>query len=118
MVLVNVAVSMPMVENKAMSVFETGGGVAGGDGGTEKTFAFPLVVFTGAEEGCWAGSGSGFLEVSGSCPGRFCYGNSGVRVARMHNAEVVVASRRAETLVMFGSSGVTSGELKDTGKLL
>jgi hypothetical protein len=111
---------MPMVENEAMGVFGAGGGIAGGGEGTEKTFAFPLVVFTEAGEGCWAESGSesGFLEVSESCPGRFCCGNSGVRVARVHDAEVVAVLRRAESSVMSGSLGVTSGELKDTGKLL
>ena len=119
MVLMDMAVPVPVVEDKAIGGFNMGGGVAGGGGGTEgETFVFSLVDFTGAGGGCWTGAGSCLCGVSGRFPGRHCLGSSGVRVARVHDAEVVVVSRRAETLVMSGSSGLGSEESKDTGKLL
>ena len=53
MVLVDVAVPVPVVDNEAMGVFGAGGGVAGGGRGTkEEAFVFPLVGFTGAGGGC------------------------------------------------------------------
>lgn len=119
MVLMDMAVPMPVVEDKAMGGFNVGGRVTGGGEGTEeKTFVFSLVDFTGAGEGCWTGAGSYLCGVSGRFPGRHCLDSSGVRVARVRNVEVVVASRRAETLVMSGSLGLGSEESKDTGKLL
>ena len=116
MVLVDVAVPVPVVDDEAMGEFNMGGGVAGGGGGTkEGAFVFPLVGFTGAGGGCWAGTGSGFRGVSGRSPGKRCFGCSGVRVVRVHVAEVVVVSRRADTSVMSGSSGTGSGGSKVTG---
>ena len=116
MVLVDVTVPMPVVDDEAMGAFNTGGGVAGGGGGTEEgAFAFPLMGFTGAGGGCWAGTGSGFCGVSGRSPRRHCFGCSGVRVARVRVAEVVAASRRADTSVTSGSSGTGSGGSKVTG---
>ena len=53
MVLVDVAVPVPVVDDEAMEAFNTGGGVAGGSGGTEEeALVFPLVGFTGAGGGC------------------------------------------------------------------
>jgi hypothetical protein len=119
MVLVDVAVPMPVVDDEVMGVFNTGGGVVGGGGGTEEeAFAFPLVGFTGAGGGCWTGIGSGLRGVSGRSPGRRCCGCSGVRVTRVQVVGVVAASRRADTSVMSGSSGVGSEGSKDTGKWL
>ena len=119
MVLMDMTVLMPIVEDKAMEGFNVDGGVAGGDGGTEeKTFVFSLVDFTEAEGGCWTGAGSCLCGVSGRFPERHCLGSFGIRVARVHDAEVVVVSRRAETSVMFGFSGLGSEKSKDTGKLL
>ena len=119
MVLVDVAVPMPVVENEAMGVFNTGGEVAGGGGGTEEeAFVFPLVGFTGAKEGYWVGIGSGLRGVLGRSLGKHCCGCSGVRVARVQVVEVVAASRRADTSVTSGSSGVGSRGSKDTGKWL
>ena len=119
MVLVDVAVPVPVVEDEAMGGFVTGGGVTGADGGIKgECFVFPLVCFTGAGGGCWAGTGTGLRGVSGRSPGRRCSGRSGVRVARVRDAEVVAASRRADTLVTSGSSEVGSGGSKDTGKWL
>jgi hypothetical protein len=119
MVLVDMAVPMPVVENEAMGGFGTRGGVAGGDEGTEgETFVFPLVGFTGAGGGCRAGAGSGLCGVSGRSPERYYCGRSGVRVARVHDAEVVAALRRADTSVTSGSSWIGFGESKDTGKWL
>ena len=116
MVLVDVAVPVPVVDDEAMGAFNMGGGVAGGGGGTEEeTFAFPLEGFAGAGGGCWAGTGSGLRGVSGRSPGRRCCGCSGVRVARVRVAAVVAASRRADTSVTSGSSGTGSGVSKVTG---
>ena len=51
MVLVDMAVPVPVVDDEAMGVFNTGGGVAGGGGGTEEeTFVFPLKGLQGLEE--------------------------------------------------------------------
>ena len=117
MILVNVAVPVPVVDNEAMGVFDMEGGVAGGGGGTGgEAFVFPLMGFTRAERGCWAGIGSGLHGVSGRSPGRRCLGCSGVRVARVRVAEVVAASRRADASDTSGSSGVGSMGSKDTGK--
>ena len=116
MVLVDVAVPVPIVDDEAMGVFNTGGGVAGDGGGTEEeAFVFPLVGFTGARGGCWAGIESGLHGVSGRSPGRHCLGCSGVRVARVWVAKVVAASRRADTSDMSGSSEAGSEGSKDTG---
>ena len=53
MVLVDVAVPVPVVEDEAMGSFNAGGGVVGGGGGTEEeAFVFPLVGFTRAGGGC------------------------------------------------------------------
>jgi hypothetical protein len=118
MVLVDMAVPVPVVEDEAIEEFSVEGGVAGDGGRTKKeTFVFPLVDFTGAGGGCWAGAGSGLCGVSERSPGRSC-GYFGVRVARIHDMEVVAVSRRAETSVTSGFSGFGSGESKDTGKLL
>ena len=107
---------MPVVDDEAIGVFNTGGEVAGGGGGTEEeAFVFPLVGFIGAEGGCWAGIGSSLHGVSEKSPGRHCLGCSRVRVARVQVAEVVAASRRADTSDMSGSSGIGSGGSKDTG---
>jgi hypothetical protein len=111
MVLVDVAVPVPVVEDEAIEGFSVKGGVASDGGGTkEETFVFPLVDFTEAEGGCWAGAESGLCGVSERSPGRCCCGCFKVRVARVHNMEVVAASRRAETSVTFGFSGFGSGE--------
>jgi hypothetical protein len=119
MVLIDVTVPVPVIEDRAIEGFGADDGIAGGGATEEKEiFAFPLVVFTGAGGGCWAGSGFDFHRVSESCRGRFYCNNSGVRVARVYNAKVVVALRRAETLDMSRSSEVTCGGSKDTGKLL
>ena len=116
MVLVDVAVPVPVVDDEAMGGFSTGGGVAGGGVGTEEeALVFPLLGFTGAGGGCWAGIGSGFRGVSGRSPGSRCCGCSGVRVARARVAVVVAASRRADTSVTSGSSGTSSGGSKVTG---
>ena len=82
---------MPVVEDEALKGFGAGGGVAGGGGTEKETFVFPLVDFTGAEEGCYAGAGSDFCGVSGRSPGRVCLDNSSVRVVRVHDAEVVLS---------------------------
>ena len=119
MVLVDVAVPVPVVDDEAMGAFNTGGGVAGGGGRTEEeALVFPLVGFTGAGGGCWARIGSGLHGVSGRSPGRRCLGCSGVSVARVRVAVVVAALRRADTSDTSGSSGVGSGGSKDTGKWL
>ena len=119
MVLVDVAVPVPVVDDKAIGGFDVGGGVAdGGEGTEEEAFVFPLVGFTGAGGDCWAGIGSGLHGVSGRSPGRRYCGCFGVRVARVRVAEVVVVSRRADTSVTSGSPGVGSGGSKDTGKWL
>ena len=115
MVLVDVAVPVPIVDDEAMGAFNTGSGVAGGGGPEEETLVFPLVGFTGAGGGCWAGIGSGLRGVSGRSPGSRCCGCSGVRVARVRVAVVVAASRRADTSVTSGSSGTGSGGSKVTG---
>ena len=116
MVLVDVAVPVPIVDDEAIGAFDTGGGVAGGGSGTEaEALVFPFVGFTGAGGGCWAGIGSGLRGVSGRSPGSHCCGCSGVRVARVRVAVVVVASRRADTSVTSGSSGIGSGGSKVTG---
>ena len=116
MVLVDMAVPVPVVDDEAMGAFNAGDGVAGGGGGAEeKTFVFPLVGFTGAGGGCWAGIGSGLRGVSGRSPGSRCCDCSGVRVARVRVAVVVAASRRADTSVTSGSSGTGSGGSKVTG---
>jgi hypothetical protein len=57
MVLVDMAVPVPIVEDEAIEEFSVEGGVADDGGGTkEETFVFPLVDFTGAGGGCWAGA--------------------------------------------------------------
>ena len=85
-------------------------------GGTEgEIFALPLEGLAGAGGGCWAGTESGLRGVSGRSPGRRCCGCSGVRVARVCVAVVVVASRRTDTSVMSGSSATGSGVSKVTG---
>ena len=56
--------------------------------------------------------------VSERSPRRHCCGCSGVRVARVCVAEVVAASRRADTSVTSGSSRIGSEGSKDTGKWL
>ena len=119
MVLVDVAVPVPVVDDEAIGVFNMGGGVAGGGGGTEeKAFVFPLAGFIGAGGGCWAGIGSGLHGVSERSPERRCLGCSEVSVARVRVAKVVVASRRTDTSETSGSLGVGSRESKDTGKWL
>ena len=53
MVLMDVVVPVPVVDNEAMGVFNTRGEVTDGGGGTEEeAFVFPLVGFTGAGGGC------------------------------------------------------------------
>ena len=53
MVLMDVAVPVPVVDDKAIGVLGAGGRVADGGGGTEEeAFVFPLVGLTGAGGGC------------------------------------------------------------------
>ena len=119
MVLVDVVVPVPVVDNEAMEGFGVGGGVVEGGGGTkERAFVFPLMGFTGAGGGCWAGIGSGLCGVSGRSPERRCCDCSGVSMARVQVAEVVAASRRADTSVTSGSLEIGSKGSKDTGKWL